>query len=102
MKTVALIGAGQRGTIYANYVAENKDTTLCALVEPDAQRRATAQALYHLDDTKVAMATLQGQYSTKNNLLMAASVLSTAPMMVLFAIGQIQLISGIAVSGMKG
>ncbi len=53
MKTVALIGAGQRGTIYANYVAENKDTTLCALVEPDAQRRATAQALYHLDDTKV-------------------------------------------------
>lgn len=50
----------------------------------------------------VAMATLQGQYSTKNNLLMAASVLSTAPMMVLFAIGQKQIISGIAVSGIKG
>lgn len=49
----------------------------------------------------VGIATLMGQHNTKNNLLMAASVLATTPMVVLFIICQKQFIAGIAVTGMK-
>lgn len=50
----------------------------------------------------IALAALQGQYATRNNLLMAASVVSILPMLVIFAFGQKHIISGIAVSGIKG
>lgn len=50
----------------------------------------------------VGVATLVGQYSTKNNLLMAASVLVTVPVVGLFLIGQKQFIAGIAITGIKG
>lgn len=49
----------------------------------------------------VGIATLVGQHSTKNNLLMAASVLATMPMIVLFIILQKQFIAGIAITGLK-
>ena len=50
----------------------------------------------------VGIASLMGQYRTRNNWLMAASVLATAPMIVLFIICQKQFISGIAITGIKG
>jgi len=49
----------------------------------------------------VGIATLVGQHSTKNNLLMAASVLATMPMIVLFTVLQRQFIAGIAITGLK-
>lgn len=49
----------------------------------------------------VGIATLVGQYSTKNNLLMAASMLATVPMIVLFILLQKQFIAGVATTGLK-
>lgn len=49
----------------------------------------------------VGIATLVGQHSTEYQKLMAASVMATAPMIVVFIIGQKYFISGIAVTGIK-
>ena len=49
----------------------------------------------------LAIAALQGQNTTKFQLIMAASVLSTAPMILVFILGQKSLIEGIAVTGLK-
>lgn len=49
----------------------------------------------------VGIATLVGQHSTKNNLLMAASMLATFPMIVLFILLQKQFIAGVATTGLK-
>jgi multiple sugar transport system permease protein len=49
----------------------------------------------------VAMAVLQGQRTTQYHLIMAASVMTTAPMLLMYIIGQKHLISGIAFSGIK-
>jgi len=50
----------------------------------------------------VGIATLLGQYTTRNNWLMAASVLATAPMIIIFILFQKQFVSGIAITGIKG
>lgn len=50
----------------------------------------------------VGIATLLGQYVTRNNWLMAASVLATTPMIIVFIIFQKQFVSGIAITGIKG
>ena len=50
----------------------------------------------------VGIATLLGQYSTRNNWLMAASILATLPMIVIFIMFQKQFVSGIAITGIKG
>lgn len=39
---IALIGAGQRGRVYADYMLEKNYAEFAAVVEPDAQRRADA------------------------------------------------------------
>lgn len=39
---IALIGAGQRGRVYANYIAEKHYAEIAAVVEPDAARRQAA------------------------------------------------------------
>lgn len=49
----------------------------------------------------IAIANLQGQHSTKNNILMTASVLGTLPILIVFIIGQRYFLDGIATSGMK-
>lgn len=49
----------------------------------------------------VGMATLVGQHSTEYQRLMAAGVMATIPMILVFTIGQKQFISGIAVTGIK-
>ena len=49
----------------------------------------------------IAVANLQGQHSTKNNILTAASVLATLPIMVAFLFGQRYFLEGIASSGLK-
>lgn len=49
----------------------------------------------------VGIATLVGQHGTRNNLLMAASVLATTPMIVMFILLQKQFVAGIAVTGLK-
>lgn len=49
----------------------------------------------------VGIATLVGQHGTKNNLLMAASMMATLPMIVVFVLFQKQFISGIATTGLK-
>ena len=49
----------------------------------------------------IAIANLQGQYSTRYNLLTTASVLGTLPILVVFVIGQRYFLEGIATSGMK-
>ncbi|MDR0635792.1 MAG: carbohydrate ABC transporter permease [Treponema sp.] len=49
----------------------------------------------------VGIATLFGEHGSRYNLLMAASMLAIAPMIVLFLFLQKQFISGIAVTGLK-
>ena len=50
----------------------------------------------------LAVATIKGAYDTKNNLLMAASVMVTIPCVLVFAAGQKQFIEGVASTGIKG
>lgn len=45
-----LIGAGQRGRIYADYIAEKGYAEFAAVVEPDAKRRADAKACLNIPD----------------------------------------------------
>ena len=49
----------------------------------------------------VGVATLVGQYSTRNHWLMAAAMLATTPMIVLFIFLQKQFIAGITITGIK-
>ena len=49
----------------------------------------------------VAVASLQGQNTAKYHLIMAASVMTTAPIIGVFIIGQKSLMEGIAITGMK-
>ncbi len=48
MIKLALIGAGQRGNIYAEYAYSNHKDEITALVEPNAERRAIAAERYHV------------------------------------------------------
>ena len=50
----------------------------------------------------VAMATLQGQHGTEYHLLMAAGVMATIPMLIMYIFGQKYFMTGIAFSGLKG
>lgn len=49
----------------------------------------------------IGVANLQGQYTTKYNLLTAASVLATLPILIVFVVGQRYFLEGIAASGLK-
>jgi multiple sugar transport system permease protein len=49
----------------------------------------------------VGIATLVGQYSTRNHWLMAAAMLATIPMILLFIFLQKQFIAGISITGLK-
>jgi multiple sugar transport system permease protein len=49
----------------------------------------------------VGIATLVWQYGTRNHWLMAAAMLATTPMIVLFIILQKQFIAGISITGLK-
>ncbi len=60
----------------------------------------TKESMYTLP---VALASLNaGQHATKYNLLMAGSVMITAPIVLLFAFMQRYFIEGIALTGMRG
>ncbi|WP_231917727.1 carbohydrate ABC transporter permease [Microbacterium pygmaeum] len=50
----------------------------------------------------VGLATLQGQFSTDYSVLMAASLLATLPVLILFLVLQKRVVQGLAFSGMKG
>lgn len=45
---LALIGAGQRGMIYANYAYSSKRADIVAVVEPDENRRKAAADMFHI------------------------------------------------------
>ena len=49
----------------------------------------------------VGIATLVGQYFTRNHLLMAASMLATTPLILLFIILQKRFVAGVALTGIK-
>lgn len=49
----------------------------------------------------IAISNMQGQYSTKIPVQMTAGVFAMAPMLVVFLIGQKQMLEGIATSGLK-
>ncbi|MDX9985341.1 MAG: carbohydrate ABC transporter permease, partial [Sphaerochaeta sp.] len=49
----------------------------------------------------IAVANLQGQHLTKDNLLLTAAVVVSLPMVVVFIISQRYFIEGIALSGIK-
>ena len=49
----------------------------------------------------LGLASLQGQFSSKNEVIMAASVMTTTPMIAVFMLGQKALMEGIAVTGIK-
>jgi len=55
-----------------------------------------------LRTVQLALASFQEQYTGDWSLLMAAVVISTIPIVVLFLIGQRQFIQGIAMTGLKG
>ncbi|MCS5732190.1 carbohydrate ABC transporter permease [Herbiconiux daphne] len=50
----------------------------------------------------VGLAALQGQFSTDYSVLMAASLLATLPVLILFLALQRRVVQGLAFSGMKG
>lgn len=50
----------------------------------------------------IAISALQGQYSNNMPLLMTAGTLSMLPMLMVFIVGQRNLLDGIALSGIKG
>lgn len=50
---IALIGAGQRGRIYADYAFDHKRADISYLVEPDEERRKAAAAKYSIPDENV-------------------------------------------------
>ncbi len=58
----------------------------------------TKEKLYVLS---IAISNMQGQYATKIPIQMTAGVFAMAPMLVVFLIGQKQMLEGIATSGMK-
>lgn len=49
----------------------------------------------------VVLATLRGQYTTKNNIMMSAGVITTIPMLIMFIIFQKHMIEGITLTGIK-
>jgi len=49
----------------------------------------------------LGISTLVGHYSTRNHWLMAASMLATTPMIVMFIVLQKQFIAGISITGLK-
>ena len=49
----------------------------------------------------IAISNMQGQYATKIPIQMTAGVYAMAPMLIVFLIGQKQMLEGIATSGMK-
>ena len=49
----------------------------------------------------IAIANMQGQYATKIPIQMTAGVFAMVPMLIVFLIGQKQMLEGIATSGMK-
>ncbi len=53
MSKLALIGAGQRGNIYADYAYSNGQAEITAVVEPNAERRAIAAEHYHIKPSMV-------------------------------------------------
>jgi multiple sugar transport system permease protein len=50
----------------------------------------------------VALAAFQGQYSIQWNLLMAGSVISILPILLIYIVGQKWFVQGIALTGMGG
>ena len=50
---LALIGAGQRGRIYADYAFDHKRAEIAYLVEPDEGRKSSAAEKYGLDEAHV-------------------------------------------------
>ncbi|MCR4727021.1 MAG: Gfo/Idh/MocA family oxidoreductase [Lachnospiraceae bacterium] len=50
---LALIGAGQRGRIYADYAHDNGLAEIAYLVEPDKEHKAKAKEKYGLDDSHI-------------------------------------------------
>jgi len=50
----------------------------------------------------VGLSYFQGQYNTQWNLMMAATLISVAPILVLYAVAQKYFVQGIAASGLKG
>ena len=58
----------------------------------------TKERLYVLS---IAISNMQGQYATKIPIQMTAGVFAMAPMLIVFLIGQKQMLEGIATSGMK-
>ena len=54
-----------------------------------------------LPELSIALANMQGQYAQKIPTQMAASVLAMAPMLLVFLIGQKQMLEGIALSSIK-
>jgi hypothetical protein len=53
VKRIALIGAGQRGNIYARQVQQSGSAKIVAVVEPNDQRRALAAEEYQLEPEQV-------------------------------------------------
>ncbi|WP_026505354.1 Gfo/Idh/MocA family protein [Butyrivibrio sp. NC3005] len=50
---LALIGAGQRGRIYADYAFDHKRAQIAYLVEPDLERRRSAVEKYGLSEKQI-------------------------------------------------
>ncbi|NLZ88707.1 MAG: carbohydrate ABC transporter permease, partial [Clostridiales bacterium] len=50
----------------------------------------------------ISLQSLRGSYSSKWNLIMAASAIAVLPCVLVFLFGQKHIIGGIAISGIKG
>jgi len=50
----------------------------------------------------VGLSYFQGQYNTQWNLMMAATLISVVPIVILYAVAQKYFIQGIAMTGLKG
>ena len=80
--------------------AEGSQAFLCRPDKDVYKRQATSSDKMRV--LSVAIATLQGQHGTEYHLLMAAGVMATIPMVLMYMIGQKYFMTGIAFAGVKG
>ena len=50
----------------------------------------------------IALSTLNGQYATEYNVLMAGSLISMVPIIIIYIVAQKQFKSGLMAGGIKG
>ena len=99
---LALIGAGQRGMIYAEYAYFKKGAQIVSIVEPHAERRKIAAEKFHVAD-EFCFACVEEFFAKdrRNGAIYAMYMISGIPLIITSAISMKFFASGDFAAGMK-